>query len=49
MIDHMDHSIGRLLDHLRQTGQYDDTLIVFISDNGPSLAGLRGDKRGDPA
>jgi arylsulfatase len=41
MIDYMDHSIGRLLDHLRQTGQYDDTLIVFISDNGPSRTSIQ--------
>ena len=41
MIDYMDQSIGRLLDHLRQTGQYDDTLIVFISDNGPSRTSIQ--------
>jgi arylsulfatase len=36
MIDYMDESIGRLLEYLRQSGQYENTLIVFISDNGPS-------------
>jgi len=36
MIDYMDEQIGRLFDHLRQSGQYENTLIVFISDNGPS-------------
>jgi len=36
MIDYMDESIGRVFDYLREIGAYDDTLIVFISDNGPS-------------
>ena len=35
MVEHMDDNIGRLLAHLKQTGDYDNTLIVFISDNGP--------------
>ncbi len=34
MVDNLDHNIGRLLDYLRQSGQYDNTLIVFMSDNG---------------
>jgi len=36
MIDYMDESIGRVLEHLRQSGSYENTLIVFMSDNGPS-------------
>ena len=34
MIDSMDQNIGRLLAHLKQRGEYDDTLILFLSDNG---------------
>ncbi|BAN48306.1 arylsulfatase [Metapseudomonas resinovorans] len=34
MVDNLDHNIGRLLDYLRQSGQLDNTLIVFMSDNG---------------
>jgi len=34
MVDNLDHNIGRLLDYLRQSGQYDNTMIVFMSDNG---------------
>jgi arylsulfatase A-like enzyme len=33
-IDRMDQGIGRVLDALRETGQYDDTLIIFLADNG---------------
>lgn len=34
MIDRMDQSIGRLLQALKRLGQHDDTLILFLSDNG---------------
>ena len=34
MIEYMDSQIGRLIDHLKKTGQYDNTVIVFMSDNG---------------
>jgi arylsulfatase A-like enzyme len=34
MVDNLDHNIGRVVDYLRQSGQYDNTLIVFMSDNG---------------
>ena len=34
MVDRMDQSIGRLLAALKKLGQYDNTLILFLSDNG---------------
>jgi arylsulfatase len=34
MIEYMDDQIGRLIHHLESSGQLDNTLIVFISDNG---------------
>ncbi|GLZ86978.1 arylsulfatase [Metapseudomonas resinovorans] len=34
MVDNLDHNVGRLLDYLRESGQLDNTLVVFISDNG---------------
>ena len=36
MIAHADHQIGRLLDHLREIGEYDNTVFIFMSDNGPN-------------
>jgi arylsulfatase A-like enzyme len=36
MIDRMDQGIGRMLKTLRETGQLDNTLILFLSDNGAS-------------
>ena len=34
MAEAMDHEIGRLVAHLKQSGQYDNTVFVFLSDNG---------------
>lgn len=33
-LEHTDAQIGRLMRYLRASGQIDDTLIVFLSDNG---------------
>lgn len=33
-VDRMDQGIGRILDALRRTGQMDDTLVIFLADNG---------------
>jgi arylsulfatase/uncharacterized sulfatase len=30
----MDREVGRLVAHLKATGQYDNTIFVFLSDNG---------------
>jgi arylsulfatase len=35
MVSHMDDQIGKLTSYLKSTGEYDNTLIVFLSDNGP--------------
>ena len=36
MIEDMDYNIGKLIQFLKYTGQYDNTLIMFTSDNGGS-------------
>jgi len=33
----VDHHVGRLVARLKETGQYDDTLILFASDHGEQL------------
>lgn len=38
MIDYMDEQIGRVIDHLKDTGEYENTLILFFSDNGANGA-----------
>jgi arylsulfatase len=34
MVDRMDYNIGRVIDYLRETGELDNTVVVFMSDNG---------------
>ena len=50
----LDRGVGRIRDHLRSTGQLDNTLIVFFSDNGGAtgnaswngpLSGVKGTLR----
>ena len=38
MLDYLDMSIGRVIDYLRKEGMYDNTMIVFMSDNGANGA-----------
>lgn len=35
MAEAADHEIGRLIAHLKARGEYDNTIFVFLSDNGP--------------
>jgi arylsulfatase len=35
MVEHMDANIGKLIGYLKTNGMYDNTMIVFLSDNGP--------------
>lgn len=37
LIAEVDHQMGRLIKLLKDTGQYDDTLIIFTSDHGEEL------------
>jgi arylsulfatase len=44
MIDRMDRELGRVLDQLKAMGAYDNTVVLFMSDNGASAEQLiRGD------
>jgi arylsulfatase A-like enzyme len=38
-LSHADDQIGRLLAHLEETGQLDNTLVIVVSDNGASGEG----------
>lgn len=53
MIENIDHNFGRVLNALEGAGKLDDTIVVFLSDNGTSSlhqqddlweSGLRGRK-----
>lgn len=44
MVDRMDREIGRVLDQVRSMGVWDNTMILFLSDNGASAEMMvRGD------
>jgi arylsulfatase len=38
MIDYMDEQIKRVFDYLKEIGEYDNTIIIFFSDNGANGA-----------
>jgi arylsulfatase A-like enzyme len=48
MVTNIDTNVGRILDSLESRGQADDTIVIFLTDNGPANvrfnAGLRGYK-----
>ncbi len=39
MVDSVDQSVGRLRTHLQEMGEWENTIIVFTSDNGGSREG----------
>jgi len=41
LTSYMDHNVGRMIEALRASGQYDNTTIIYSSDHGENL-GARG-------
>ncbi|MDO5978336.1 arylsulfatase [Flavivirga spongiicola] len=39
MISYLDENVGKLIKHLKETGKYENTIIIFTSDNGPTYNG----------
>ncbi|MDG1996611.1 MAG: sulfatase-like hydrolase/transferase [Emcibacteraceae bacterium] len=47
MVDNLDRNIGRVINYLKETNQYENTFIIFMSDNGAEgndLIGLADNK-----
>ena len=48
IIDRLDQNIGRVIDHIEASGELDNTLIIFLSDNGGTretgLFGIKGEE-----
>src|SRR5690606_22886607 len=36
MVDRLDQTIGKLVEKLKEVGEWDNTIIMFLSDNGAS-------------
>jgi len=51
MIDCLDQGVGRIIDQLKKTGDFDNTLIFFLADNGGCAEeyGSRGAVKPDPS
>ena len=48
MVDRMDREIGRVMSQLREMEAYEDTVVIFLSDNGATGEQIvRGDEH-DP-
>jgi len=48
MVEYLDKDIGRLIDYLKEIGEFENTVIVFFSDNGAEGNDLRGMLSGRP-
>jgi N-sulfoglucosamine sulfohydrolase len=40
-INRLDQGVGRLLNHLKESGKYDNTIIIYLSDNGAPFPGSK--------
>ena len=49
MVDRMDQGIGKLVRELKDKGLFENTLILFLSDNGASSEDISGRKMHDPS
>lgn len=49
MIHRMDIEIGRVFDRIKEMGQWDNTLVIFLSDNGASAEIMVRDDGHDPS
>ena len=36
MVENIDENVGNIIKYLKEIGKYDDTIIIFLSDNGPN-------------
>ena len=49
MVDRMDQGLGRVVAALKEAGQYENTLICFLQDNGGCAEGMGRGPQGPPA
>lgn len=44
MVSNMDYNIGRIIDQLKRNGQYENTIIIYLQDNGGCAEPMERDK-----
>jgi len=49
MVENMDFHVGRLIDHLKKIGEYDNTIFIVFGDNGAEGSDLFKMIAGSPA
>lgn len=47
MMEMQDQQIGQVVDYLKAIGEYDNTYIVYLADNGPEAADVTGENISD--
>lgn len=46
MVENVDQNVGRLLDAIERLGLAEDTIVVYLHDNGPNMRRYVGEMRG---
>ncbi len=46
MVENLDYNVGRLMDQLEQQGQLENTIILYLTDNGPNGIRWNGNMKG---
>ena len=44
-VDSIDTNVGKIVQYLQESGEYDNTCIVFMSDNGAEGAALEAARK----
>ncbi|OQV05800.1 hypothetical protein CLAIMM_10470 [Cladophialophora immunda] len=48
MVDGIDQAVGKIIDYLKRIGELDNTVIMFMSDNGAEAAAWEGNAANGP-
>jgi arylsulfatase A-like enzyme len=49
MVENIDENIGRLMDYLEKSGKIENTIVIFMTDNGPNGVRYNGGMKGKKA
>ncbi len=49
MVENIDDNVGRLMHYLKQSGKIENTIIIFMTDNGPNGIRYNGGMKGKKA